>query len=311
MSIQIKLSNDDYKIMKSLKGGLIAVYNSEDEAKNHSRKLFIPDSQSRTAACYYSLSDDLQAMICKLTNILTDGKEHNGFNLALYLQWLTKPDQKANKPGDKANKLKQTTIAKSLVDMENESFIITSATNPTEEYDVASQISKLKRRQRIGEDTPVFQQLRDNLLFGAELIRKGFGPLEIPKTEIVEEYYKHPEFYKKHRKHAYDYKGHEREYLYHTTVKAELEKFAQYMGKTWDDIVDKYYCVVNFSAGYFFLDEFARKFVDDFISLLYRQLQETNVQFQELYLKILEHGINIRKGDFKAIAEYNAALNNP
>lgn len=252
MKVEIKLSKKDIEMLETLSAdrGLLTFYDDETALKKHVRKLYFPDMTSKIATHYYALSENNQHLIGRLVKKLAMDQDHHGFNFTLYLRWFTK----SNGDGPYLN---QSIISKLIAEMER--------TIQTSEQ-IKSGISKLKKDEKIKEDRVHFEDLRDNLLFDASLIVSGAGYIEVIKTEVLEEYYQHPEFYTKNR---ITVEGRVGRYLKNTTVRKELADFAEYVGRKWEDMVDRKYCVINYTYMYAFLDEVSRELVDDLIEVLY------------------------------------------
>lgn len=275
----------DFDDLEKKNGSFVTTSSEESEVKDHIRMLCFPDMKSIVAEHYYLLSAKNQALVGKLVEKLSGNRDHQGFNFAAYLYWLAKADKSDAK-------LTQTIIAKYLAEIES--------TLPGSKR-IESDISTWKRRETIIEQNYLFNCLKDNLLFSASLITNGVGCIEIVKPTIVSEYYKHPEFYHNHRKSVTDRHKITMEFLEDRTIRTELEEFAAYTGRKWEDLVDRKYCVINYTYRYTLLDESSRQLVDAFIEELYSQQkkyeddlhtqqQKHTEEIQALYMQILKNG---------------------
>ena len=240
--------NAAYLKKVSIYGGVLSFFNSEEEAKAFTRQFYFSDFNSSAALHYTSLSEKNRNLIGRLANKLSRGREHRGFNLYLYLYWLTKSYE--SEP-----KLTIAQISKNLQMVDNELFDYCS---------VSIWLNKIQDRPNLHENSKYFGYLKDNLLFSTELITKGVGYIDIVKPNIVEEYYNYSEASTKHR--AYD---DDIESLTGISVREKLERFAAYTGRKWEELVDRYYCAISYTYSYASLDESSQKLVDEFIEMLY------------------------------------------
>lgn len=232
----------------SIYGGLLSFFNSEKEVKAFTRQLIFPDFKSKTSLHYLALSDRNRDLIGRLANRLSQGREHRGFNLYLYLYWLTKSHKDSPK-------LTNTLISKNLHMVYNDLLGYNS---------VSIWLSQIPDRPNLHEDGQYFEYLKDNLLFSTDLITNGVGYVDIVKPHIIKEYYDHSEIYEESRVIEDDI-----EYMTEISVREKLERLAKYTGRKWEELVDRKYCAINYTYSYAFLDEESRSLVDEFIEVLY------------------------------------------
>lgn len=296
MENQQFLSNTEIEKLKeqSENGELITFVHSENEMLNHFRRVYFPKTVNSKVLEYYdTLSITNKGIIGLVVEALSKGKEHQGANLHILLYCLSKD-------AEKGTKLTQAKIAQTSSKMYS---------TYSDYSTVGSYISKLKTHERIKSEGDFFHRLKNNLLFSDSLIKNGKGYIEIPKSGALEEYYSHPEFYKKHREVRVE-KGKQEYYLVERTMREEWEEFLNYIGKPWNDFFDKHYCVINYTFGYLFLTRSNQKIVDDLIEALYVQQTEYEAKQNE-YEKVLNESkdaqavlyeIMLKNGGAKEIA---------
>lgn len=232
----------------SMYGGLLSFFGSEKEAKSFSRQFYFPNFDSNAALHYTALSDRNRNLIGRLASKLSREREHRGFNLYLYLYWLTKAYKSSPK-------LTNSLISKNLHMVYSE----------LKGYDsVSIWLNDIQDRPNLHENRKYYTYLKNNLLFSTELITKGVGHIDIVKPHVVKEYYNHSEIYKEDRIIDDD-----TEYMIGISVREKLERLAAYTGRRWEELVDRKYCAINYTYSYAFLDESSRELVDEFIEVLY------------------------------------------
>lgn len=298
------------ELLKFSFGELVAVYDSKEKAQQHIRQQFFKDMQSKTARQYHDLSASNRKIINGLIGQLTNGEEHQGFNLNVFLYWM---------------ELSGVTLHDIALHFLNANVkdVIYSNNVDFEDYFERLDAKEIKRRIDYSFGSKHFKNqggvnyvkaLSDCLLFAPELILDGHGTMEWVKQEVLEEYDKSPDFYELARD------GDTGELL--DTIKNELENFAEHLNKQWNEIVDTKYGVINYTYGYRFLeeskDESKKAIVDYMIERLYFQQREYEnclsaqkkkheAELKQLYARILVNGY--KKGDFTASSELDESLN--
>lgn len=307
---------DMEKLRKLSIGDLIAVYNSKEEAVQHTRQQLFKDMQSDIAKLYRGLNTSSRKIINGLIAKLTDNEEHQGFNLNVFLYWM------------ELNGVEVADLATYFLDTNEKDIIYSSDDNLNNVQRAKLKPAEIKRRieyffgskqyrekSKSGKSGLTYVKALSNaVLFDPALVLNGHGTMELVKPEVLEEYDKSPDFY-------LDGRDAETGALCET-IRTELENFAEYIDKSWDEIVDTKYGVINYTYGYRFFeeskDDSKKKIVDYMIRQLYSlqkkyentirtQQEKHDTELQQLYASILETGI--RKGDFGAIAKLNDMLN--
>lgn len=270
-----KENNAAYLKKVSIYGGVLSFFNSAKEAKAFTRQFYFSDFNSSAALHYAALSDKNRDLIGRLANKLSQGREHRGFNLYLYLYWLTKSYESDPK-------LTNARISK----------ILHMVYSDLVGYDsVSIWLNKIQDRPNLHDNSKYFIYLKDNLLFSTELITKGVGYIDIVKPHIIEEYYNHSDIYKEYR--VFDDGI---EYLTDISVREKLERLAAYTGRKWEELVDRKYCAISYTYSYAFLDESSQKLVDEFIEVLYEDNKGAEMLIG-LYQNILDGNIEADADD--------------
>lgn len=282
-------------------GDLVAVYDSKEEAERHTRQQLFTEMQGEVAKLYHSLNTSsrkiINGLIAKLTN--SDEHEHQGFNLSVFLYWMELSGVTVT---DLATYFRDANVkdiiysAKDEKDAVEREKLKTADIKRRIEYFFGSKEFRLSRKSGRGGSTYV-NALSDCLLFESELILHGYGKIEWVKPEVLEEYDKSPDFY-------LDGRNVETGVLCEP-IRTELENFAEYIGKSWDEIVDTKYGVINYTYGYRFLeeskDDSKKKAVDYMIQQLYSlqkkyentfciQQQKYAEEITALYTQLLKNG---------------------
>lgn len=280
---------------------LVAVYDTKEEADKHIKQQVFSNMQRKTAKHYRSLSPRNRETINKLIQKFVGTTEHQGFNLDAFLFWMEKSG------------VDLLAIATHIADAEMREVIgyIQEVPDPK---DIARRIEYFKGTKTLQTNEKgtvnVVNALSNSIIFSPELILKGCGILELVKPDVLKKYNESPDFYLPRRDRGTG--------TLIVPVREELSDFAKYIGRTWDEIVDVKYGVIDYTYGYKFLedakDTSKKEMVDYLIEELYSQEQalkrseratkklkaEHKKLFKELYARV--DSIGIEKGDFNTLA---------
>lgn len=316
----------------SIYGELITVSPKKEDIQNRRKQIIFPDMNSDIAIHYYALNSNNQRIVENIVAALTENEQHHGFNLSVVLEWFKNndnyKDQDQNKAKDKKyGSVSQWDIARHFQAAhgeelnENKRKTVNSITEDSELYssaEIYGSIQSLKGTAHFTQQSEVlFQAILDNLFISREIVTEGQGEVYSIKKEILDMYKANIKFQETVRDKILDEFGEmtKDKYLVISTS-AAIELFAKEIGKTWDEVKETEYAVINYSCGYMFLDKSpikgAKKLVDNLIEDLYASQLEAEAwhaaAFQTLFAKMINEGIEIRKGDFSAIVELSRLI---
>lgn len=252
----------------SMHGDLVAFFNSKEEAENHVRQLYFLGRNDPIVQHYQALKPRNKKAIEKLVATLSGGREHQGFNLQVYLYWVTKHTSDENK-------LRQIDYARQIVERdiaELKSYDMYELNTPTK---INHRLNDFKKTAKFSNDALV-PTLCDDLLVSKELILTGRGMVEDVKDEILQMFIGDTAFTKTLQRFPAP------------SVREAYSEFAKHIGKTWDEIVDKKYVILNFTRGYEFLKKTAKELVDYMIEELYFQQMELEEAHQKVEAAFFE-----------------------
>lgn len=277
----------------SIYGKLVTICKSKEDIAGHVRQLVFPEMESDIAKRYHSLNLAYKRLVGKMVDELIAYRENHGFNLSVYLYWL----ENQSFPN-----VRKSIIAEHFFVAHYDDLIDYTREHITDPYNgeyeseipfdsslaIANRIRSLTNSKKIKPDTKLFQVLQNNLLFSPELITEGRGEIYGVNEEIMKRYDEldiEDEFYKDVRD-DFDTNGTgELESHLIESVKNPWEDFAKRIGKTWDEIKETEYAVINYSYGYMFLNKSpikgAKELVDYMIEQLYAQQTEHEKVLQE------------------------------
>lgn len=291
---------EKYADMKELHelsiGDLVAVYDSKEEADRHTRQQFFKDMQSEVAFLYRNLNTSGRRIINGLIDKLTNSDEHQGFNLNVFLYWM---ELSGVTIVDLATHFRDANVEDVIYSADDiNSEIQREKLKAREikrriEYFFGSK--EYRERSKSGRSGLTYiKALVNCLLFEPELIIDGHGKMEWVKDEILKEYVQ-SEFSEGARD--------EETGVLQVPIREELEDYSAYLGKSWDEIVDVKYLVINYTYGYRFLeeskDQSKKAIVDYLIQQLYSQQLEYEKELQSAY-----------KGTYEAIAKFGGIQDN-
>lgn len=308
----------------SIYGELVTYSKSFEKISTRTRQLVFQDMECEIAKHYLALNERSKRIVGAIVNNLTKGKEHQGFNLKLFLYWM------ANNASE--HTVEQKAIAKHFVATDGERWQDENEVRyPSKE--INRRINALKNgesfqysKEKKEFKSPYIQLLCDNFLISVELLTSGFGEVECVKQEILDEYEKNPELYKIGRKtkilnYYRKYYQDSAEDVLAVSVREKLKQIAILTKRTWTEVADIQYGIINYTYAYRLLEESSdqskKELVDDLIEELYSQQkkyeddlrtqqEKHDTELQQLYASILEAGIS--KGDFGAIAKLDDAV---
>ncbi len=252
----------------SMYGDLVAFFNSKEEAENHVRQLYFWGRNDPIAQHYQALNLRSKKAIEKLVATLSGGREHQGFNLQVYLYWVTKHSSDEYK-------LRQIDYARQIVKRNIKELIGYDESNKISPTEMNRRLKYFKKTAKIAKEELV-PTICDDLLVGEELILTGCGMVEDVKDEILQMFISDTAFTKTLQR------------LPAPSVREAYTEFAKHIGKTWDDIVNKEYVILNFTRGYEFLKKAAKELVDYMIEELYAQQLELEEAHQKVEAAFFE-----------------------
>ncbi len=264
----------------SMYGDLVVFFNSKEEAENHVRQLYFGGKSDPIAQHYQALNLRNKKAIEKMVATLSGGREHQGFNLQVYLYWVTKHTSDENK-------LRQIDYARQIVERdiaELKSYDIFELNTPTK---MNHRLNDFKKTAKF-TNYALVPTICDDLLVSEELILTGRGMVEDVKDEILQMFIRDTTFTKTLQRFPA------------LSVREAYTEFAKHIGKTWDEIVDKEYVILNFTRGYEFLKKDAKELVDYMIEELYSQQVELEEAHQKVEAAFFEQ--MLKNGGAKEIA---------
>lgn len=275
----------------SIYGELVSIRSHQEMLNDHTRQLVFKDMASEVALCYRSLNTRNKKIVGMLVSALSK-TEHQGFNLKMFLYWMAHNESE--------DKVEQLAIAKHIVAIGDPVLV---NRNMEEDYTtgyINNRIRDFQGNKKLTKDAPLFRAICDNLLISPELLLEGCGTIECVKPEILAEYEMHTDFHQEGRSmKRINNNTKKQEYLLTRSVREELEQFAKHLGKTWEDVVDVQYGVINYTYGYMLLKENNKAVVDYLITELHSQQLEHEEELQLAY-----------RGVFEAAAEFGGFKSN-